>query len=96
MLAALAALAAAPRRAAAQSARASFFLQMLRQNPDARVRVSAALRLGELREGNTVEPLLQAFAGERDASVLAAIVSSLATLGDLFAVIAPGVGDIRG
>lgn len=71
-----------PSPAHAQSARASFFLQMLRQNPDARVRLSAALRLGELREADTVEPLIQIYANERDPTVLAAIISALASIGD--------------
>ena len=76
----------APALASAQSARASFFLQMLRQNPDARVRVSAALRLGELREAATVDPLGQIFTAERDVTVLSAIVSTLGSIGDVRAL----------
>jgi len=76
------ALGAIPIEAHAQSSRAGFFLQMLRQNPDARVRVSAALRLQELRERATVPPILQAFGNERDPTVLAAMVSALGAIGD--------------
>jgi hypothetical protein len=72
----------APRTIHAQSARASFFLQMLRQNPDARVRLSAALRLGELRESATVDPLVQVLSAEREPTVQAAVVSALAAIGD--------------
>lgn len=66
----------------AQSARASFLLQMLRSNPEARVRTNAALRLGELREADTVQPLLAVLATERDATVQATIIATLATIGD--------------
>ena len=73
---------AVPGAANAQSSRAGFFLQMLRQNPDARVRVSAALRLQELREAATVQPLIEALSNEHDATVLSAMISALAALGD--------------
>jgi hypothetical protein len=76
----------APQKASAQSSRAGFFLQMLRQNPDARVRVSAALRLQELREAATAQPVIQAFASERDPTVQAAIISALAAIGDPAAI----------
>jgi hypothetical protein len=66
----------------AQSARASFLLQMLRSNPEARVRTNAALRLGELREADTVQPLLAVLSTERDATVQATIIATLATIGD--------------
>lgn len=66
----------------AQSARASFLLQMLRSNPEPRVRTNAALRLGELREAATVQPLLALLATERDATVQATIIATLATIGD--------------
>jgi hypothetical protein len=68
--------------ASAQSARASFLLQMLRSNPEARVRTNAALRLGELREADTVQPLVAIFATERDATVQATILATLASIGD--------------
>lgn len=55
---------------------------MLRQNPDPRVRVSAALRLQELHEAATAAPMISAFDGERDPTVLAAIISALAAIGD--------------
>jgi hypothetical protein len=71
-----------PREVCAQSPRAGFFLQMLRQNPDARVRVSAALRLQELHEPDTVQPLIQIFSSEHDPAVLAAIVSAFGAIGD--------------
>lgn len=66
----------------AQSARASFLLQMLRSNPEPRVRTNAALRLGELRERDTVLPLLDILATERDSTVQATIIATLATIGD--------------
>lgn len=66
----------------AQSARASFLLQMLRSNPEPRVRTNAALRLGELREADTVQPLLAVLSTERDATVQATIIATLATIGD--------------
>lgn len=75
-------VAAAPALSWAQSARASFFLQMLRQNPDPRVRVSAALRLGELHEADTVEALVAIYNNERDPTVQAAIIATFGTLGD--------------
>lgn len=71
-----------PCAAHAQSSRAGFFLQMLRQNPDSRVRVSAALRLQELREAATVQPIIAAFATERDATVQSAMIAALAALAD--------------
>lgn len=66
----------------AQSARASFFLQMLQTNADPRVRLSAALRLGELHDASTVQPLVTMFPSERDPNVQAAILAALAALGD--------------
>ncbi len=78
----LVALVFRPVTAFGQTARASFFLQMLRQNPDARVRLSAALRLGELREAETVEPMIQAFDQERDPTVQAAVLSAFSSIGD--------------
>ncbi len=68
--------------ACAQSARASFLLQMLRSNPEARVRTNAALRLGELHEADTVTPLLAILNAERDATVQATIIATLASIGD--------------
>ncbi len=70
----------------AQSARASFLLQMLRSNPEARVRTNAALRLGELRETATVAPLLTVLNAERDATVQATIIATLASIGDASAL----------
>jgi hypothetical protein len=72
----------APLLAHAQSSRAGFFLQMLRQNPDPRVRVSAALRLQELHEAATAQAIIQAYGSERDPTVLAAMISALAAIGD--------------
>ncbi len=71
-----------PAVASAQSSRAGFFIQMLRQNPDARVRVSAALRLQELHEAATVQPIIAAFAAERDPTVQAAMIAALAAIAD--------------
>ncbi|MBL8681259.1 MAG: HEAT repeat domain-containing protein [Myxococcales bacterium] len=79
---ALAALSARGSIAVAQSARASFLLQMLRSNPDARVRTNAALRLGELREADTVAPIVEILNAERDLTVQATIIAALATIGD--------------
>lgn len=66
----------------AQSARASFLLQMLRTNAEPRVRTNAALRLGELREADTVQPLLDILSSERDPTVQATIIATLASIGD--------------
>jgi hypothetical protein len=82
LVGAWAAIISLPATASAQSARGSFFLQMLRQNPDARVRVSAALRLSELHEADTVDGILQAFSAEHDPTVLAAMLSALGAIGD--------------
>jgi hypothetical protein len=73
---------AIPRAGAAQSARASFFLQMLRSNPDARVRSSAALRLGQLHEEATVPDMIAAYQGEHDPVVQAAIIAAFADIRD--------------
>lgn len=78
----LGALSARSTIAHAQSARASFLLQMLRSNPEPRVRTNAALRLGELREADSVPPLLAVLNAERDATVQATIIATLATIGD--------------
>lgn len=80
MTALLFALKATP--AFAQSARANFLLQMLRSNPDARVRTNAALRLGELHERETLDALMTIFNAERDATVQATILAALASIGD--------------
>ncbi len=76
----------APRAANAQSARANFLLQMLRSNPDARVRTNAALRLGELHERETVDQLIAIFGAERDTTVQATILATLAAIGDARAI----------
>jgi hypothetical protein len=68
--------------AVAQSARASFLLQMLRNNTEPRVRLNAALRLGELRDRDSVPPMMELFPSERDPLVQATILASLAAIGD--------------
>jgi|LNFM01.1.fsa_nt_gb hypothetical protein len=79
---ALAALCGRESIAHAQSARASFLLQMLRSNPEPRVRTNAALRLGELREPASVVPMVDILNTERDATVQATIIATLASIGD--------------
>jgi hypothetical protein len=82
--AALVALAAslAGRPSWSQSARANFLLQMLRTSAEPRVRVNAALRLGELRDSEAAPALIELFASERDPLVRATIIASLAAIGD--------------